>query len=556
MAATTDAIETIDQPGAAAKAVLITLAAAQFVMILDASVMNVSIATVAKDLGTTVTGIQTAITMYTLVMASLMITGGRMGAILGRKRAFTIGCVIYGCGSLITAVSPNLAVMMFGWSLLEGMGAALVMPAIVALVASNFQASARTKAYGVVAAGGAIAVGVGPLIGGLFTTYLSWRYVFICEALVLVVVLALNRRTADTPAEEGARLDLVGTALSALGLGLVVYGVLRSGSWGFVQPKPGAPTWLSLSPVIWLILAGGVVLMGFFSWEQHRLDTGQAALFDPAMLRVRLLRTGLVSFFFQYLLQAGLFFAVPLYLSIALGLTAIQTGVRILPLSITLVIAALGIPKAFPRASPRRVCRIGFAALFLGLVVFVAGLEAGAGAEIVTWPMILAGVGIGCLASQLGAVTVSAVPDEQSGEVGGLQNTASNLGISIGTALAGAILISVLTTSFFSGIADNPAVPPELTSKAQVELTSGVPFISDADLEAALTGAGVPDATATAIVEENAQARLGALRASLSVLAILALVALFFSRGLPTVPTGSTKSELPAAADLRGSLPG
>ncbi len=396
----------------AAKAVLVTLAAAQFVMILDASVMNVSIATVAKDLGTTVTGIQTAITLYTLVMASLMITGGRMGAILGRKRAFSIGCVIYACGSLTTAISPNLGVLMFGWSFLEGVGAALVMPAIVSLVASNFVKADRPKAYGTVAAGGAIAVGVGPLIGGLFTTYWSWRYVFVCEAFVIGIVLLLNRRTADTPKEEGARLDLVGTGLSALGLGLIVYGVLRMGTWGFAQPKPGAPTWLGLSPVVWLILAGGGVLFGFLVWEKHRRDTGQPALLDPAMLRVRLLRTGLVSFFFQFLLQAGLFFAVPLFLSIALGLTAIQTGVRILPLSITLVIAAVGIPKLFPRASPRLVSQLGFVALFLGLVVFVAALDAGAGPEIVTWPMILAGLGIGALASQLGAVTVSALPDE------------------------------------------------------------------------------------------------------------------------------------------------
>jgi MFS family permease len=523
----------------AAKAVLVTLAAAQFVMILDASVMNVSIATVAKDLGTTVTGIQTAITLYTLVMASLMITGGRMGAILGRKRAFSIGCVIYACGSLTTAISPNLGVLMFGWSFLEGVGAALVMPAIVSLVASNFVKADRPKAYGTVAAGGAIAVGVGPLIGGLFTTYWSWRYVFVCEAFVIGIVLLLNRRTADTPEEEGARLDLVGTGLSALGLGLIVYGVLRMGTWGFAQPKSGAPTWLGLSPVIWLILAGGGVLLGFLVWEKYRRDRGQPALLDPAMLRVRLLRTGLVSFFFQYLLQAGLFFAVPLFLSIALGLTAIQTGVRILPLSITLVIAAIGIPKLFPRASPRLVSQLGFVALFLGLVVFVAALDAGAGAEIVTWPMILAGLGIGALASQLGAVTVSAVPDELSGEVGGLQNTASNLGISIGTALAGAILMSTLTASFFTGIESNPAVPADLSSKAQVELESGVPFISDADLEAALKDAGVSSATTAAVVDENAKARLDGLRASLSVLAVLALIALFLSRSIPTTPVGA-----------------
>jgi MFS family permease len=545
-----DSTTAIDAHASAAKAVLLTLTAAQFVMILDASVMNVSIATVASDLGTTVTGIQTAITLYTLVMAALMITGGRMGAILGRKRAFTIGCVIYACGSMTTAIAPNLAVLMFGWSFLEGVGAALVLPAIVSLVASNYERADRPKAYGIVAVGGAIAVAVGPLIGGLFTTYWSWRYVFVGEVLILGVVLLLNRRTADTPPEEGAELDWVGTALSALGLGLIVYGILRMGTWGFVLPKPDAPTWLGLSPVIWLELAGGAVLVGFLVWERHRRDTGQGALLDPVILRVKLLRKGLVSFFFQYLLQAGLFFAVPLFLSIALGLSAIDTGVRILPLSITLVIAAIGIPKVFPNASPRMVCQLGFLTLFFGLVVFIGALDAGAGPEIVTWPMLLAGLGIGMLASQLGAVTVSSLPDEQSGEVGGLQNTFSNLGISIGTALAGAVLMSALTASFFAGIESNPAVPDHLTSKAQTELTSGVPFISDADLHAALKDAGVEGATADAIVDENAQARLDGLRAALSVLAVLAIVALVFSGGLPTTPVGAEQEQGEDAASV------
>jgi MFS family permease len=513
--------------------ILLTLASGQFLMTLDSSVMNVSIATVAKDVGTTVTGIQTAITFYTLVMATLMITGGKVGQILGRKRAFAIGCVIYGCGSFTTAIAPNLAVLMFGWSFLEGVGAALIMPAIVALVASNFARGERPRAYGLVASAGAIAVAAGPLIGGLFTTYASWRWVFAGEVIVVIAILALARRMADTPADESAHLDLVGTALSALGLGLVVYGILKSGTWGFVQPKQDAPQLLGLSPVVWLILGGGVVLLGFLAWENHRLRHDKAALIDPAMLRNLTLRSGLTAFTFQYLLQAGLFFTIPLFLSVALGLSAIDTGVRLLPLSVTLLLAAVGVPRLFPDASPRLVVRVGFLALFAGIVVMVASLDAGAGPEIVTWPMLLAGLGVGALASQLGAVTVSAVPDEQSGEVGGLQNTVTNLGASIGTALAGAVLISALTSSFFSGIANDPAVPKDLASKAQVELAGGIPFISDADLKAALDDAGVSEKAADAIVADNADARLAGLRAALSVLGVIALIALFFSGRIP-----------------------
>jgi MFS family permease len=525
--------------GAAAGGVLLTLAAGQFLMTLDSSVMNVSIATVASDVGTTVTGIQTAITLYTLVMASLMITGGKMGQLLGRKRAFAIGCVIYGCGSFTTAIAPNLAVLVFGWSLLEGVGAALILPAIVALVASNFARDQRPRAYGLVASAGAIAVAAGPLIGGLFTTYLSWRWVFAGEVFVVLAILVLTRRMADTPAEAGAGLDLVGTVLSALGLGLIVYGILRSGTWGFVRAKPEAPEWLGLSPVVWLILAGGVVLGAFMTWENRRLARGEAALIDPAILANRTLRGGLTSFFFQYLLQAGLFFAVPLFLSVALGLSAIATGVRLLPLSVTLLLAAAGIPKVFPHASPRRVVQSGFAALFAGIVVMLAALDAGAGPEIVTWPMLLAGVGVGALASQLGAVTVSSVPDAQSSEVGGLQNTVTNLGASIGTALAGAVLISGLTTSFLTGIQNGSAIEEDLASKAQVELSSGIPFVSDVDLKAGLDRAGVTGETADTIVDQYATARLDGLRASLAVLAVLALIALPFTRRIPSSQPGT-----------------
>ncbi len=451
--------DAVSRRGGATGIVLMTLAAGQFVMALDTTVMNTAIATVAKDLDTTVTGIQTAITLYTLVMASLMITGGKIGEILGRKRAFTIGCVVYACGSFTTSLAPNLTVLIIGWSFLEGFGAVLIMPAIVALVASNFAKPERPRAYGLVAAAGAIAAALGPLIGGFFTTYASWRWVFAGEVLIVMVILVLARRVNDTPAEEGVKLDLVGTGLSALGLGAIVLGLLKSGTWGVVQPKPDAPEIFGLSPVIWMIFGGAAVLAVFLWWENRRIERGEGALLNPTMLRNIQLRSGVVSFLFLYLVQAGLFFVVPLFLSIALGLSAIETGVRLLPLSLTLLLFAVGVPKLLPHASPRRVVNFGFSLLFAGLVLLVGLLDVGAGPEIVTWPLLLAGSGLGAMASQLGAVTVSAVPDEQSGEVGGLQNTGTQLGASIGTALAGAILICALTASFFTGIQNNPDVP-------------------------------------------------------------------------------------------------
>ena len=374
----------------------------------------------------------------------------------------------------------------------------------------------------------------------MFTTYWSWRYVFVGEVLIIGVVLLLNRRTADTPKEEGARLDLVGTGLSALGLGLIVYGVLRAGSWGFVQPKPEAPTWLGLSPVIWLILGGGVVLLLFLEWEKRRRDSGRAALLDPAILRVRLLRSGLTAFFFQYLLQAGLFFAVPLFLSIALGLSAIDTGLRIMPLSITLVIAAVGIPKLFPKASPRRVTRFGFLMLFLGLVVFVALLEEGAGPEITLWPMLLAGLGIGALASQLGAVTVSALPDEQSGEVGGLQNTFSNLGISLGTALVGrdphvrAHRLVLHRDREQPGRAERPHVEGADRAHERRAL-----HLRCRPREGARRRRGRPAAADARWSTRTRSPASPGCASTLAVLAVLALLALFLSGSIPTAPVGS-----------------
>jgi MFS family permease len=518
----------------AAGLILMTLCVGQFLMMLDSSVMNVSIATVAQDVGTNVTGIQTAITLYTLVMASFMITGGKIGQIIGRKRAFAIGCVIYGCGSLITALAPSLPVLLIGWSGLEGLGAALILPAIVALVAANFGAAERPRAYGLVTAAAAIAVAVGPIVGGFFTTYLSWRYVFAGEVLLVGMILILARRIEAGEAERKVHLDLVGTGLSALGLCLIVLGVLRSGTWGFVKAKPDAPEWIGLSPVVWMMLGGAAVIALFLWWENRLVERDGDPLVDPAILRVSVLRAGLTSFFFQYFLQGGMFFAMPLFLSIALGLSAIETGVRLLPLSFALIVAAAGIPKLLPDVSPRRVVRFGFLAMFAGLVVMVAALEAGAGPEIVTWPLILAGLGMGALASQLGSVTVSSVLDEQSGEVGGLQNTITNLGISVGTALTGAIVIAALSSSFLTGVEENPAVPAPVKATASTELSGGVPFLSDDELETALDDARVSPRATDAIVEENEEARLVGLRTALAILALLALVGLFTTGRIPT----------------------
>ena len=325
------------------------------------------------------------------------------------------------------------------------------------------------------------------------TTYFSWRYVFAGEVIIVIAILFLARRAADDKLGERPHLDLIGAVISSAGLALIVLGVLKSSTWGWLLPKEGATSLFGLSLTIWFIMGGLFLLWLFLRWQNRLENGGKEPLISPALLRVRQLTGGLITFLFQFMIQAGLFFIVPLFLSVVLGLSPMATGVRLLPLSLSLLVAAVGIPKLVPKANPRRVVRIGMLALIAGIVVLIASLEVGADSSIVFVPMLIIGFGIGGLASQLGNVTVSSVPTEKSSEVGGLQNTASQLGASIGTALAGSILIAALTASFLSGIEANPNVPQSMKTQANTSLAAGAPFISDSQAQAQLEEAGVPD---------------------------------------------------------------
>jgi len=366
--------------------------------------------------------------------------------------------------------------------------------------------------------------------------------VFAGEVIVGAGIVLFGRRMADAPVQVRPRLDLLGSLLWALSMGLAIIGVLRSSEWGWILPAEGGPSVLGMSPVVWLIL-GGLVALRLFMVHVRRLDAaGGEPLVTPALFRNRQMTGGLVMFFFQFLVMMGIFFVIPLYLSVALGLSAIDTGIRITPLSVTMLLAAAGVPKFFPTASPRRVVEIGLVVMVLGIVVLFTAMDVGASAEIVAIPLLLIGLGIGCLSSQLGSVTVSAVADDDSPEVGGLQNTASQFGSSLGAALAGSILIASLTASFLSGVAENPDVPEEVVAQANVELAAGIPFISDAELESAMEEAGADEQTTQAVLEENEQARLDGLRSALALLAIIGVIALFFTRRIPTRQPGAASA--------------
>src|SRR4051795_835671 len=266
---------------------LLILSAAQFVMVLDSSVMNVSISQIVDDLDTTIQGVQLAITAYTLVMAAFMLLGAKLGDIVGRDRIFAIGLGVYGIGSLTTAISPNLGVLLFGWSLIEGIGAALVMPAIVSLIAATYSGKDRALAFGIVGGVAGAAVAAGPLIGGWVTTELSWRYVFAGEVVIVIAVLLMRGRLKHFAAMmPRPKLDVVGIALSASGLGIAVYGILKSSEWGLIQPAGALTiggteiTPFGFSAVPFLILAGGGLLAGFAIWEERRERLGQDVLLD------------------------------------------------------------------------------------------------------------------------------------------------------------------------------------------------------------------------------------------------------------------------------------
>ena len=291
------------------------------------------------------------------------------------------------------------------------------------------------------------------------------------------------------------------------------------------------------------MFAGLFLLWLFFRWQRRLERTGREPLIAPSLLRYRQLTGGLVTFLFQFLIQAGVFFIVPLFLSVVLGLSPMETGIRLLPLSLALLLAATGVPRLLPDASPRRVVRIGLLALIGGIVALIVSLEVGADSSIVFLPMLLVGLGMGALASQLGNVTVSAVPTEQSSEVGGLQNTASQLGASLGTALAGSVLIAALTASFLAGIQQNPNVPQEVKSQASVNLAAGVPFISVQDVTTAMADAGASAELTNEVVDQYDDSQIDGLRAALAVLALLGVIALFFTGRLPTRQPGSAPLE-------------
>jgi MFS family permease len=519
---------------------LAILGAAQFVMVLDSSVMNVSISQIVADLDTTIQGVQLAITAYTLVMASLMLAGAKLGDIFGGGRVFAIGLGIYGLGSLTTALSPNLTVLLIGWSLVEGIGAALVVPAIVSLIASTYSGERRALAFGVIGGVAGAAIAAGPLIGGWMTTELSWRYVFAGETVIVIVILLLRRRLRP-PARlpSPPKLDLVGVALSSAGLGLAVFGILKSSEWGLIEPRGALTvggeeiTPFGFSAVPFFILAGFACLAAFASWEERREVHGRDTLLDRKLLRIVPLRAGLSTLLMQQLILLGTFFVLPVYLQVVLGLDAFETGKKLFPLSVTMFVAAMAGPKLAAGFAPKRVARWGLLALAAASVVLLATIDVELDETEFVLAVGLFGIGAGLLLSQLGNVIMSSVDPSKTNEAGGLQGTAQNLGASLGTALIGSVLIAALTTGFVENVQQNPALPSSVKDQLVQVQQKGVPVVSVEEVEQAAEQQGLPPDQARAVADDYGDAQLQGLKKAIGAVALFALLSLWFTRRLP-----------------------
>ncbi|MFE0460330.1 MFS transporter [Kitasatospora sp. NPDC058965] len=528
---------------------LAVLGTAQFLMVLDTAVMNVSISQLVEDFDTEVTAIQTVITLYALVMGAFMITGGKLGDLLGRRRAFGIGLVVYAVGSAITAVAPVLWVLAVGWSVIEGLGAAIVLPALAALVAGCYRGRERALAFGVIGGLSGVGIAVGPLLGGWVTTYLTWRLVFAGEVVVVVVILLLLR-WIDVPPETGKRvqLDVVGAVLCAAGLAGVVLGILRSSTWGLVRPTNPPFTVFGFSPTLFVIAAGGVLLGCFVSWVRHREARGQDPLVRLALLRVPQLRAGLLMLLTQSTILLGLFFVIPLYLQVVQGFDAFRTGVRLLPVSITMLVAAMSGPALARVASPRSVVRAGLLVMLGAVLWLLATIQPVIDDLNFALAMALLGLGMGLLASQLGFTVQSAVDEQERSEAGGLQNTAQQLGSAVGTALIGAILIAALAGAFSRQIAANPQISAEVRTQAGVALEAGVQFVSTEQLSTALAEAQVPPDQAEHLVDAYATAQLNGLKTAILAAGGITLCGFAFTRHLPAQRLGAPEEATAPAA--------
>jgi EmrB/QacA subfamily drug resistance transporter len=477
------------------------LSMAMFVLVVDTSIMNVSISAVVHDVGTTVSGVQSAIALEALVSAAFILIGSKVGDLIGRKRAYVIGLIGYAIGAFAMALAQSLVVIIVFWAVIGGLGASLLLPAMQSLVHGNFEGAAQRKAYALVGAAAAIAAAVGPLVGGFITTYLSWRVAFLLEDVVILVVL-LNIGLVKDVAYTGPRhIDLVGAVLSVVGMGGIVLGIL-------VWQEGG-------ESVLGLMIAGGVCVGAFAVWLVRRHRAGRPTLIDPTLFTSKLFRFGITGQMLQQIALGGLMISLPIYLQIVFEYSAIQAGLSLAPLSLSMFAVALVAGKKAGGHRPATIIQAGFALVALGTAVLVPLVPRVDSGWYLAGPLLIVGSGLGLLVSQLNNYTLAPIAEERVSEAAGVNSAGGSFGLSFGLAFAGAVLLATLSLSFTNLSSQSTVLTPAQQDHVSNVLEHDAEFMTNTQLAALLVHE--PKETRDEIIRINTEARHRALQFALLV---------------------------------------
>jgi EmrB/QacA subfamily drug resistance transporter len=496
------------------------LAMAMFVLVVDTSLMNVSISAVVRDLDTTVSGVQSAIALEALVSAAFILIGSKVGDLFGRKRAYVVGLLGYAVGAVAMTLAQGLTAIIVFWAVVGGLGASLLLPAMQSLIHGNFEGAAQKKVYALVGAAAAIAAAVGPLLGGFITTFLSWRVAFALEAVVIGVVLSGIGMVRDVPYTGPREVDLLGSVLSVVGMGGVVLGILV---WQEGGESVGA-----------LLLLGATALAGLVFWLVRRKRRERPTLLDPDLFRSQMFRFGVSGQMLQQIALGGTMIALPIYLQMVLEYNAMQAGLSLAPLSLSMFGMALLAGKKAGRRRPALIIRAGFLLLTAGLLVLVPIVPRATSGWYLVVPLVISGVGLGLLVSQLNNYTLSPISEERVSEAAGVNSAAGSFGLSFGLAFAGAIMLATLSFTFTQMAEDSDVLNPAQQEQVAQALEDDAQVMSNTQLEAQL--ANQSPAVQDEIVRINTDARPLALQVALVVPILAGLLGLGQSLRMKRLP--------------------
>ena len=479
----------------------ILLAMAMFVLVVDTSLMNVSISAVVHDLGTTVSNVQAAIALEALVSAAFILIGSRVGDFIGRKRAYVLGLCGYGIGATAMTLAQSLTAVIIFWAIIGGLGASLLLPAMQSLIHGNFSGTAQKRVYALVGAAAAIAAAVGPLLGGFITTYLSWRVGFGLEAVIIVVVLLGIRLVKDAPYTGPRVLDVGGAVLSVLGMGGVVLGILvwqEGGEW------VGA-----------LLIIGFVALASLAYWLVRRHRAGKPTLIEPDLFASKAFRLGITSQMLQQIALGGMMIALPIYLQMVFEYNAMLAGLSMAPLSLSMFAIALIAGRRAGKRRPSTIISAGFALSTIGLVILLPIVPRATSGWYLVVPLVLAGSGLGLLVSQLNNYTLSPISEEEVSEAAGVNSAAGSFGLSFGLAFAGAIMLATLSILFTAMAHDSTVLSAADQQQVATALEEDAQVMSTTQLTQLL--ADEPPAVSAEVVRINTEARARALQVALAI---------------------------------------